>query len=209
MEILKNETIPAFSAQLTQLMQQVNQADAQIKSIQEDSRIARLEKQELTQRLDRCSSDSSTSSDAVRRLQADLAKVEQSLDSPERNFCPHERKPQTKVGILGVKGQHDVLYAQDKLCSVDGKTCLLVHPTGNLIVYDTATYRVKWESGTYRGLCDVQLIMQSDGNLVLYEKHSDFAYWHSNTSGERILTFTDNGKLCVRTPNSHSCAWST
>ncbi|XP_055354391.1 uncharacterized protein LOC129600006 [Paramacrobiotus metropolitanus] len=158
----------------------MNEVKMQMKALQDEHRSWRTTDQERLQRLDSLSSQINAASDSVRILQQDAARTAKEKDSPEQKMCPRSGKPQVRVGTLGVKGQYNGgLNAQDKLCASDGKTCLLVHPTGNLILYDTSTYQVKWESRTYVGFCDVVLHMQHDGNLVAY-KGKGVPYWHTN-----------------------------
>ena len=68
---------------------------------------------------------------------------------------------------------------------------------GNLVLRDQQTGSALWASNT-NGQSGTRLVMQSDGNLVLYTS-ADVAVWDSNTNGTsaNLLRLNDNGSLIL------------
>ena len=72
----------------------------------------------------------------------------------------------------------------------------VMQPDGNFVVYAAATGEALWASGTQGSGADC-VIMQGDGNLVVYGDGE--AKWASNTadSGANTLLMQDDGNLVV------------
>jgi hypothetical protein len=77
-----------------------------------------------------------------------------------------------------------------------GDRALHFSQTGNLELWDTASFSLLWESGTaHRGA--KRLDMQRDGNLVLYDAQGA-PVWDSTTSGnEGASLLLDEGGLTI------------
>ncbi|MCB9645604.1 MAG: N-acetylmuramoyl-L-alanine amidase [Deltaproteobacteria bacterium] len=74
----------------------------------------------------------------------------------------------------------------------------LAHQTdGNVVLYNSASGRAVWHTGT-NGKATSGLVMQGDGNLVLYGRDGR-ALWASNTAGKSgaTLAVQDDGNVVV------------
>jgi PKD repeat protein len=91
------------------------------------------------------------------------------------------------------------LVIGESLRSSTGQSVFLLQSGGDMVHYRliSGRYRPLWNSNTY-GKGGVRLILQSDGNLVLYTS-SNAAVWASNTagSGANLLRLNDNGSLVL------------
>jgi hypothetical protein len=87
------------------------------------------------------------------------------------------------------------LKAGDKVGSPDGRFIFTFQTDGNLVLYQGAT--ALWSSKT-NGIAVSYLIMQDDGNLVLYSADKK-AKWDSHTSGHKGAYFAvqDDGNAVV------------
>ena len=88
----------------------------------------------------------------------------------------------------------------ESISSPSGRYQLRLQHEGNLVLYDTAGPSALWDSRTV-GESDRTLVMQPDGNLVLYELPvTPFdALWHSRTYGwpGAFLTVRDDGTVTI------------
>ena len=88
----------------------------------------------------------------------------------------------------------------ESISSPSGRYQLRLQHEGNLVLYDTAGPTALWDSRTV-GESDRTLVMQPDGNLVLYELPvTPFdALWHSRTYGwpGAFLTVRDDGTVTI------------
>ncbi|MDR1032764.1 MAG: hypothetical protein LBL84_01985 [Candidatus Nomurabacteria bacterium] len=84
--------------------------------------------------------------------------------------------------------------------SPDKNSALVLQEDGNLVYY--TLYQPVWNSGT-SGTGASRLVMQSDGDLVLYDS-SNKALWHSNTSGNpgAYLKLQPDGNLVIYNKDS-------
>jgi hypothetical protein len=92
------------------------------------------------------------------------------------------------TGTLPAGGQ---MLSGNKLYRVE------VQPTGALVLYDNYSNKQLWSSNTKGDARD--LVMQNDGNLVLYAKN-DSVIWASETTGKKgdyFLALQDDGNLVV------------
>lgn len=93
--------------------------------------------------------------------------------------------------------QDEVLFANDNIRSCNGLYTLWMQGDGNVVLYEEATGRPLWNSRTV-GTLDPVLVMQSDGNFVLYDSAGTPA-WHVGTHGNEgaAMRVTDDGNLVV------------
>lgn len=71
------------------------------------------------------------------------------------------------------------LYPGEYLLSADRQSVLILQKDGNLVEY--RNFKPVWHTGTY-GEDSKFLVMQDDGNLVLYDKNNK-PLWHTHTYG--------------------------
>ena len=84
-----------------------------------------------------------------------------------------------------------------KLLSLNKLYRFEVHPTGELVLYDNYSNKTMWSSKS-KGDPEF-LVMQDDGNLVLYAKNGSII-WASDKTGKKgdyFLTLQDDGNLVV------------
>lgn len=89
----------------------------------------------------------------------------------------------------------------DYLLSADSQSVLTLQNDGNLAQYQD--FNIFWETGT-QGSAASRLVMQSDGNLVLYNA-SGVALWSSQTQGNagaRLVMQTDGNLVVYSTGNA-------
>jgi hypothetical protein len=92
------------------------------------------------------------------------------------------------------------LYMGDFLTSPQGQYRLIMHPSGNLVIYNQADGSVKWNSNTSGDRN--WAVLQSDGNFVVYNSTGDSALWHTksgrvNVSMEMQIVLQDDGNLVL------------
>ena len=88
-----------------------------------------------------------------------------------------------------------ILRKDDYLLSADNRSALALQRDGNLALY--ASFKVVWQSGALGATVD-RVIMQPDGNLVIYDSSSR-PLWETNTAGSpgARLTLQPDGNLVV------------
>jgi hypothetical protein len=91
----------------------------------------------------------------------------------------------------------DTLSSNKYLVSPDGQNRLYMQGDGNLVLRNVSTQKALWASGT-DGKGAVKLVLQTDGNLVLYTS-SGQPVWATNTvgKGSNALRVNDNGSLVL------------
>ncbi len=97
------------------------------------------------------------------------------------------------------------------LTSKNGKYTFSMQTDGNIVIrkkLKNGKTKVLWSSGTYKYKV-TKLIMQHDGNLVMYlNRH---ASWSSNTAGNpgAFLVIQDDGNAVIYSKNGKTPLWST
>ncbi|MDO8592013.1 MAG: S8 family serine peptidase [bacterium] len=88
-----------------------------------------------------------------------------------------------------------ILRKDDYLLSADNRSALALQRDGNLALY--ASFKPVWQSGALGATVD-RVIMQSDGNLVIYDG-SNRPLWATNTAGspDARLALQADGNLVV------------
>ncbi len=92
--------------------------------------------------------------------------------------------------------------------SCDGRVTLAHQTDGNVVVYDAARGgRAVWSTGTH-GRATTSLVMQGDGNFVLY--NGGHALWSSGTHGRpgSSLAVQGDGNVVIYAPGPRAI-WST
>jgi len=113
----------------------------------------------------------------------------------------HERFPTSELPNNGV------IYRNQAIESYDRSLALHFQGDGNLVLYDTRTWKALWSSATDRTTAD-HAAMQGDGNLVVYTPEGK-ALWSSGTSGKNAsrLVLQNDGNLVIY--NAQSYTWSS
>jgi len=80
--------------------------------------------------------------------------------------------------------------------------------TGNLELWDTTSRRLLWHTAT-RGRDAARMVMQDDGNLVIYDKRGR-PLWASGTDGNRsaYLTLRTDGNVVIYSQDNRPI-WQT
>ena len=104
------------------------------------------------------------------------------------------------------------LQMGQELRSANGRFSLSLYVDGNLVLYDHETNAPIWASNT-AGKKAEYLVMQEDGNLVLYAENGD-VLWASETASEqsgRIYRFqiNDDGNMVILRDGSPMWASNT
>ncbi len=118
---------------------------------------------------------------------------------------PPPPPPAASCGALGV---NVALARGEGLRSCSGRYHLAHQGDGNVVLYDDgAGSRVLWTTAT-AGRATSQLVMQGDGNLVLYSGAR--ALWSSGTVGRAgaTLAVQDDGNVVIYAPGNRA-VWST
>jgi len=91
----------------------------------------------------------------------------------------------------------DTLYPGQRVYSQDYQYFLILQTDGNFVLYVNNPRRALWASNT-AGRSVARAIMQSDGNLVLYD-YSSRPVWNSGTNGftNAILIVQRNGHAVI------------
>jgi hypothetical protein len=101
-----------------------------------------------------------------------------------------------------------VLARGEVRTSCDGRVTLAHQGDGNVVVYDAARGgRAVWSTGTH-GRATTGLVMQGDGNFVLY--NGTRAVWASGTAGRAgaVLAVQDDGNVVIYAPGPRP-VWAT
>lgn len=98
------------------------------------------------------------------------------------------------------------LHRDDYVLSSDAQSALALQRNGNLALY--SNFKLVWETGT-QGRSTGRLVMQSDGNLVLYDGGNS-ALWSAQTNGNSgaWLQINTDGNMVVYRPGN-TPAWAT
>ncbi|AXI03300.1 lectin [Aquirhabdus parva] len=104
-----------------------------------------------------------------------------------------------------------VLYMGDFLTSPQDLYRLIMHPTGNLVIYNQSNGNVKWNSNTSGDRN--WAVLQSDGNFVVYNSKGDHALWHSksgrtNAAPLMQIVLQDDGNLVIYSEDA-TPVWSS
>ncbi|MEW1829394.1 hypothetical protein [Streptomyces sp. NPDC088196] len=87
------------------------------------------------------------------------------------------------------------MYPNQYLTSLDGRFVLALQNDGNLVAYGPG-YVPIWSSGTSGRSVDC-LLVQGDGNVVLYGGNNSGPIWATNTSGGASLKIQEDGNVVV------------
>jgi hypothetical protein len=121
-----------------------------------------------------------------------------------------------KAAFSGLIADLGTLLQGEKLISKNGKYYATIQDDGNFVLYSTKKRNGNdfaiWSSRTMnKGVAPRRLIMQTDGNLVLYDKNGSVV-WNSRTSlkgsGPFTLIMQDDGNLVIYEENGNY-TWST
>jgi hypothetical protein len=115
-----------------------------------------------------------------------------------------------QIGAAAVGGNwldpNESLGPNQSLISRDGQYRLTMRAEGDLVVYAPGN-RVLWSSGT--GVANSEVLMQSDGNLVVYTPLPDRrAVWASATQGSLRLELENDGNFVLYTTADHAARWA-
>ncbi len=113
---------------------------------------------------------------------------------------------------------HGTLQQGEKLESDNGKYFAILQGDGNFVVYSSKNFNRRgkdfpiWSSRTNKkGVAPRRLVMQTDGNLVLYDKNNS-PQWNSRTNGRGKGPFKaimqDDGNLVIYQANGKH-TWAT
>lgn len=122
-------------------------------------------------------------------------------DEPEEPETP-ETTNKLKVG--------DRLSKGDKLTSTNGKFTFTFQKDGNLVTTKVKSGKVQWQSGTAGRKKANRLVIQKDGNVVLYSKKNK-AFWSTQTVADSPrnprFVLKNNGELVVK--HGKKVVWSS
>lgn len=106
-------------------------------------------------------------------------------------------------------GLNDTLTPGQSLVSPGGAFIAALQGDGNFVVYKVGNNTALWASNT-SSKGGVKLIMQSDGNLVLYTA-SNQPVWASNTNGkgQSFARMQDDGNFVIYTQGGPTWASNT
>lgn len=93
----------------------------------------------------------------------------------------------------------DALVRGKAMLSNDRRYKLILQFDGNLVAYDAGNTAI-WHASTMGSGAD-RLVMQSDGNLVLYAGMTPVWYTSTSFPGSRLVV-QDHGNLVVYSPNN-------
>ncbi|HET9284477.1 MAG TPA: hypothetical protein VFR24_21190, partial [Candidatus Angelobacter sp.] len=96
------------------------------------------------------------------------------------------------------------INANQCIVSPHGQYMLYMDPNGNFYIYDIAHGTGTWGANTY-GHPGAYALMQSDGNLVVYDANNNFL-WMSGTNGTNAerLDMEDDGRIII-----YKSAWNS
>lgn len=103
---------------------------------------------------------------------------------------------------------NEVLYPGHAISSENGSYIFVYQNDGNLVLYQTESQTPLWSSNTVGSQAGV-MIMQADGNLVIYDPNS-IPIWASNTccESDNWLLVQNDGNVVIYRPDN-SPIWST
>jgi len=92
---------------------------------------------------------------------------------------------------------NQALFAHEHVRSCNGRYTLWMQGDGNVVLYEEATGKPLWNTQTV-GTVDPMLIMQVDGNFVLYDG-AGTPVWHTHTHGHdgAMLRVEDDGNVTI------------
>ncbi len=108
----------------------------------------------------------------------------------------HTAPPPPPANDCGVLGQNEQLLRNQAKTSCNGRYSFVHQGDGNVVLYNNATGRALWASGT-QGRATSTLVMQGDGNLVLY--NGAYAVWNTRTQGNPVsaTVVQDDGNVVL------------
>lgn len=94
-------------------------------------------------------------------------------------------------------GLNDTLIPGQSLYSPGGAYFLTLQGDSNLVLYRQGSSTAMWQSGTF-GTAAAKLIMQPDGNLVIYDVNGK-PVWASSTNGKGLsfAQLQDDGNFVI------------
>jgi WD40 repeat protein len=115
--------------------------------------------------------------------------------------------------ILGDLIVNQELDAYQAIRSANGRYLALMQAAGNFVVYDQAENREIWASNTDGEAAGGRLVMQGDGNLVVYDAGGG-AQWNSGSWGDGVsrdfsLVIQDDGNLVIYDSQGGEPLWSS
>ena len=115
---------------------------------------------------------------------------------------PGQTNSSTNYSLLTNK----TLLMNESIISQDSNTILRVQDDGNLVLYQN--FKPLWSTGTY-GNPGAKLVMQTDGNLVLYSSNGT-PLWNAGTNGNNnaYLNLQTDGNLVLYSSNG-TPLWNT
>ncbi|HAS39226.1 MAG TPA: lectin [Microscillaceae bacterium] len=105
-----------------------------------------------------------------------------------------------------IGSENQTLQKGEALVSNNGHYQFIYQKDGNLVLSKTSDKTILWSSET-QGKASDKVVMQADGNLVIYEGTT--SVWASNTVGHpnAYLTVQMNGKAMIY--QGEKAIWST
>jgi hypothetical protein len=146
----------------------------------------------------------------------------QGLDEPDLEWIKSNRQTSAHISGKSIELErelqtYDVLYPKDAVFSTNKKYKLIYQEDRNLVVYEVANNHAISSSNTWDPNVESQgkdkgyVIMQADGNLVIYVKENgqDQALWASNTWGNpgAYLIVEDDGTAAIYKKDSTDRLW--
>lgn len=116
---------------------------------------------------------------------------------PPEEPPPVEPPPPPPEAGCGLLVPNQVIGVDQAIYSCDNRFSLVLQGDGNIVQYWNGTSTAIWNAGTVGQPADA-LIMQDDGNLVLYSA-AGTPLWHTQTNGRpgSYLSLDDNGALII------------
>ncbi|XP_055336492.1 uncharacterized protein LOC129586960 isoform X2 [Paramacrobiotus metropolitanus] len=102
-------------------------------------------------------------------LNASIRNVSTGLDAVKVDVLLCGPRRSSSLWPVGIMHPNWEFFANEKFCSEDGKFCLFLHDSGNLVLYDTILYRTLWNSRIIFGRsCESSVKVEPSGEVVLY-----------------------------------------
>ena len=135
----------------------------------------------------------------------DIRNRAQQIKDGISNTPPPPPGPPAAAGC-GIAGVNTVLAPGQGVTSCGGAVTFVHQGDGNVVVYNNG--RATWATGTHGRATDA-LVMQGDGNLVLYAPGGR-PIWSSGTHGQpnTILAVQDDGNVVLYAPGGRAI-WAT